>query len=77
MIESLEPILIGQDLRRYEATSAWLYARGRTAQGGITQQAIAAIEYARIDIVAQPADHDAAQRPHHEAHSEGGERRQP
>jgi L-alanine-DL-glutamate epimerase-like enolase superfamily enzyme len=53
MIESLRPILIGQDPRRYEAISAWLYARGRTAQGGITQQAIAAIENALIDIKAK------------------------
>ena len=53
MIEQFAPILIGQDPRRYEAISAWLYARGRTAQGGITQQAIAAIENALIDIKAK------------------------
>ena len=53
MIRSLTPILIGQDARRYEAISAWLYARGRTAQGGVTQQAIAAIENALIDIKAR------------------------
>ncbi len=53
MIESLVPILIGQDPRRYEAISSWLYARGRTAQGGITQQAIAAIENALLDIKAR------------------------
>ncbi len=53
MIQSLVPILIGQDPRRYEAIGAWLYARGRTAQGGITQQAIAAIENALIDIKAK------------------------
>ncbi len=53
MIRSLAPILIGQDARRYEAISAWLYARGRTAQGGVTQQAIAAIENALIDIKAR------------------------
>jgi galactonate dehydratase len=53
MIQSLVPILVGQDPGRYEAISAWLYARGRTAQGGITQQAIAAIENALIDIKAK------------------------
>ena len=53
MIRSLTPILIGQDPRRHETISAWLYARGRTAQGGIAQQAIAAIENALIDIKAK------------------------
>jgi L-alanine-DL-glutamate epimerase-like enolase superfamily enzyme len=53
MIESIAPLLIGQDPRRYEAISAWLYARGRTAQGGITQQATAAIENALIDVKAR------------------------
>jgi len=56
MIRSLTPILIGQDPRRYESISAWLYARGRTAQGGITQQATAAIENALIDIKAKALD---------------------
>jgi L-alanine-DL-glutamate epimerase-like enolase superfamily enzyme len=53
MIHSAAPLLVGQDPRRYEAISAWLYARGRTAQGGITQQAIAAIENALIDLKAR------------------------
>jgi len=53
MIESLAPLLAGQDAGRYEAHSAWLYARGRTSQGGITQQAIAAIENALIDVKAK------------------------
>jgi L-alanine-DL-glutamate epimerase-like enolase superfamily enzyme len=53
MIESVAPLLVGQDPRRYEAISAWLYARGRTAQGGMTQQATAAIENALIDLKAR------------------------
>ncbi len=53
MIESLGKVMIGQDARRFEAHSAWLYARTRTAQGGISQQAIAAIENALIDIKAK------------------------
>ncbi len=53
MIENTAPLLIGKDPRQYEAISAWLYARGRTAQGGITQQATAAIENALIDIKAK------------------------
>jgi L-alanine-DL-glutamate epimerase-like enolase superfamily enzyme len=53
MIESIAPLLIGQDPRRYEAISAWLYARGRTAQGGVTQQATAALENALIDVKAR------------------------
>jgi L-alanine-DL-glutamate epimerase-like enolase superfamily enzyme len=46
-------LLIGQDPRKFAAHSAWLYARGRTSQGGITHQAIAAIENALIDIKAK------------------------
>jgi L-alanine-DL-glutamate epimerase-like enolase superfamily enzyme len=53
MIGSLTPLLIGQDPLRFEAISAWLYARGRASQGGVTQQAIAAIENALIDIKAR------------------------
>jgi len=53
MIRSLAPLLVGQDPRRFEAHAAWLYARGRTSQGGMTQQAIAAIENALIDIKAK------------------------
>ena len=53
MIHGTASLLAGQDPRRYEAISAWLYARGRTAQGGITQQAIAAIENALIDLKAR------------------------
>jgi galactonate dehydratase len=53
LIRSLAPLLIGQDPRRFAAHSAWLYARGRTSQGGITHQAIAAIENALIDIKAK------------------------
>jgi L-alanine-DL-glutamate epimerase-like enolase superfamily enzyme len=44
MIEEFAKLLIGLDPRSFEAHTAWLYARTRTAQGGISQQAIAAIE---------------------------------
>ena len=53
MIQRIAPSLIGKDPRAVEALSAWLYARGRTAQGGLTQQATAAIENALIDIKAR------------------------
>ena len=53
MIRRVTPLLIGQDPLRFEAISAWLYARGRGSQGGVTQQAIAAIENALIDIKAK------------------------
>ena len=53
MIEEFASLLIGKDPRRFEVHSAWLYARTRTAQGGIAQQAIAAIENALIDVKAR------------------------
>ena len=53
LIRGLAPLLIGQDPRKFAAHSAWLYAHGRTSQGGITHQAIAAIENALIDIKAR------------------------
>ncbi len=53
IIHQVTPQLIGQDAGRYEAITAWLYARMRTAQGGMAQQAIAAIENALIDIKAK------------------------
>lgn len=52
-IQNVAPLLIGQDPRRFEAISALLYARGRVSQGGVTQQALAAIENALIDIKAR------------------------
>ena len=56
LIESVATLLIGQDPRRFEAHSAWLYARGRTSHSGITRQAIAAVENALIDIKARALD---------------------
>jgi L-alanine-DL-glutamate epimerase-like enolase superfamily enzyme len=53
MIEEFAELLIGLDPRSFEAHTAWLYARTRTAQGGISQQAIAAIENALIDVKAR------------------------
>jgi L-alanine-DL-glutamate epimerase-like enolase superfamily enzyme len=53
MIEEFAKLLIGLDPRSFEAHTAWLYARTRTAQGGISQQAIAAIENALIDVKAR------------------------
>ena len=52
IIAQVAPQLVGRDAGRYEAVTAWLYARMRTAQGGMAQQAIAAIENALIDIKA-------------------------
>jgi galactonate dehydratase len=53
LIEDFTSLLVGQDARCFEAHTAWLYARTRTAQGGTAQQAIAAIENALIDIKAK------------------------
>jgi galactonate dehydratase len=53
LIEGFTSLLVGEDPRRFEAHTAWLYARTRTAQGGTAQQAIAAIENALIDIKAK------------------------
>src|SRR3954453_2814243 len=46
IIAQVTPQLIGKDPNAFEAITAWLYARTRTAQGGMAQQAIAAIENA-------------------------------
>ena len=53
LIEEFAGLLIGKDARCFETHTAWLYARTRTAQGGIAQQAIAAIENALIDVKAR------------------------
>jgi L-alanine-DL-glutamate epimerase-like enolase superfamily enzyme len=53
IIAQVTPQLIGKDANALEAITAWLYARTRTAQGGMAQQAIAAIENALIDIKAK------------------------
>jgi L-alanine-DL-glutamate epimerase-like enolase superfamily enzyme len=45
--------LIGTDARAFEAATTLLQARGRVSQGGVTQQAIAAIENALIDAKAR------------------------
>jgi galactonate dehydratase len=52
-IEEFAQLLIGKDARSFESHTAWLYARTRTAQGGIAQQAIAAIENALVDVKAR------------------------
>src|SRR3954470_11586414 len=53
VIQSLAPMLIGQDPRPVERINATLYAVTRQAPGGMNQQAIAAIENALLDIKAK------------------------
>ena len=53
VIQSLAPMLIGQDPRPVERINATLYALTRQAPGGMNQQAIAAIENALLDIKAK------------------------
>lgn len=53
VIEKLAPIVMGQDARAYEAIVARLYTARRQAAGGITQQAIGAIENALLDAKAK------------------------
>ena len=50
VIETLVPLLIGQDPRRSERISAMLHVHTRQSQGGLIAQAIAAIENALLDI---------------------------
>lgn len=52
-IDGLRPLLIGQDPRNINAILAVLHANRRVVQGGIAQQAIAAIENALWDIKAK------------------------
>ena len=53
VIERLAPSIIGKDPRAFEANVALMQALRRTAQGGIAQQAIAALENAMLDIKAR------------------------
>jgi len=53
LIDHLAVDLIGKDPRAFEAHVAFLQARRRTAIGGATQQAIAAIENALLDVKAK------------------------
>ena len=50
VIEALTPIVIGHDPRRVEQVVATLHVMSRQSRGGLTQQAIAAIENALLDI---------------------------
>ncbi len=50
VINSLSPLLIGRDPRRFEQITAHLHVLTRQSRGGINQQAIAAIENALLDI---------------------------
>ena len=50
VIEALAPIAIGRDPRRIEQVVSTLHVCSRQSQGGVTQQAIAAIENALLDI---------------------------
>ena len=53
VIISLVEVITGDDPRKHEFVSQRLYAITRQVQGGINQQAIAAIENAMIDIKAK------------------------
>jgi galactonate dehydratase len=53
VIERLAPSVIGKDPRAFEANVALMQALRRTSQGGIAQQAIAALENAMLDIKAR------------------------
>jgi len=50
VIEALAPIVIGKDPRRNEQLISTLHVMSRQSQGGVTHQAIAAIENALLDI---------------------------
>jgi galactonate dehydratase len=53
VIDRLAPTLIGKDPRAIEAHVALMQALRRTAQGGIAQQAIGAVENALLDLKAR------------------------
>jgi len=53
VIHGLGETLIGKDPRAVEAHTAWMHGIIRQVQGGIAQQAIAAIENALVDIKAK------------------------
>ncbi len=50
VIETLVPLLIGQDPRRSERVTAMLHVHTRQSQGGLIAQAVAAIENALLDV---------------------------
>ena len=50
VIEALAPLAIGRDPRRTEQVVSTLHVLSRQSRGGLTQQAIAAIENALLDI---------------------------
>jgi len=50
VIETLAPLLVGQDPRRSERVTAMLHVNTRQSQGGLIAQAIAAVENALLDI---------------------------
>jgi L-alanine-DL-glutamate epimerase-like enolase superfamily enzyme len=50
VIEALAPLVIGRDPRRTEQVVSTLHVLTRQSRGGLTQQAIAAIENAALDI---------------------------
>ena len=53
VIEKLAPLVIGQDPRPYERVISMLHVYTRQSQGGVTHQAIAAIENALLDTKAK------------------------
>ena len=53
VIETLGPLLIGQDPRASERVVAMLHVNTRQSQGGLIAQAIAAIENAMLDMRAK------------------------
>jgi galactonate dehydratase len=50
VIETLAPLLVGQDPRRSERVTAMLHVNTRQSQGGLIAQAVAAVENALLDI---------------------------
>ncbi len=53
VIEALAPLAIGHDPRRYEEIVSTLHVLSRQSRGGVTQQAIGAIENALLDVKAK------------------------
>jgi galactonate dehydratase len=53
VIEKLVPLLIGQDPRPVERVISMLHVNTRQSQGGLIQQAIAAVENALLDVKAK------------------------
>jgi L-alanine-DL-glutamate epimerase-like enolase superfamily enzyme len=55
VIEALAPLVIGRDPRAFEQVVSTLHVLTRQSRGGLTQQAIAAIENALLDIAGKDA----------------------